>query len=169
MRTSLLMALLFQSGCALVGFIAGLNCPASYTRDAYTQTGADLTRYVVPARLGKSPLGVPIGPGVDGRRVDEAFTSVARCLGITFHACAVHAVLIAPDWFVAPGVEEQVFPCVEHPAYGGMSSLCTGVNQQPATIFLTPDMHMLRWEVERMLFRDDPNKDGGRDCWRGAP
>jgi hypothetical protein len=160
------MVLLFQSGCAVVGFIAGLNCPVSYTRDVYTQTGTDLTRYVVPAHLGKSPLGVPIGPGVDGKKVDEAFTSVARCLGVKFHACAVHAVLIAPDWFVVPGVEEQVFPCAD--PRPGASKLCTGVNQQPATIFLTPDMHMLRWEVERMLLGDDPNKDGGRECWRGA-
>jgi hypothetical protein len=147
-------------GCAAIG---AARCPHSYADNRYRDTGTEITRYVVPTRLGRSPLGVPIGPGVDGPAVDAAFLSVSACLGQVFHPCAVHAVFIAPDWFTAPGTEAQVFPCKR-------GELCTGANQWPATVVMTPDMHALTWEVERMLLRDDPDKDGNRRCWqRAAP
>jgi hypothetical protein len=105
---------------------------------------------------------VPIGPGVDGAKVDASFTKVAKCMGVKFHPCGVKAVLIAPDWFVAPGTERQVFPC-KYPDPN--VKLCTGVNQWPAIVYITPDMYAMDWEANRMLLRDDPSNDPRR-CWQ---
>lgn len=112
-------------------------------------------------------MGVPIGFGVDGDKVDESFTRVSKCLGMKFEPCAVHAVFIAPNSSLSvpdpvTGKQEQIFPCNDTRAN---AKFCTGANQWPASIILTPDMHMLDWEVARMLTRDDPNKDP-KQCWK---
>ena len=65
--------------------------------------------------------------------------------------CGIHAVMLAPDWFVAPGTETQDFPCDVPP-----SQLCTGINQWPATLVVTPDLHAYKWELVRMLVKDTP-------------
>jgi hypothetical protein len=164
-RALLVASLLVSSGCATaLALLQNKKCPVNYADERYHATGTEITQYAVPSTLSKSPMGIPIGPGVDGAKVDAAFKTVSKCLGVEFNPCGVHAVIIAPDWFAVPGSEEQVFPC-ELPAVvnGG---LCIGANQYPATIVLTPDMKAMAWEAERMLLKDDPNKDGGRNCWQ---
>lgn len=138
------------SECAALSWLPS-PCPVNYADPGYASVG-DITRIQVPA-LHKTPLGIPVGPGVDEARVDREFDAVAACLGIMFHACGVHAVLIAPVWGLRKNVFgdlEQVFPC------GSKSGYCSGVNQYPSTIVLTPDLHALRWEIVRMLTGENP-------------
>lgn len=157
----LIFVLIQFHGCAIISFFAQFRCPVSYADSRYEGTGRDITRYTVPS-LNKSPLGIPIGPGIEGAKIDKAFIEVSECLGMKFNSCGVHAVFIAPNYITMMDEEgTQVFPCKDP-----ISGLCTGVNQYPATIILTPDMKSLKWEVERMLLKDDPNKDGGKNCWQ---
>lgn len=163
--------------CCVLGCAVGTPrpvCPVSYT-DARYQYGGNGTFYPAPnvALLARSSAGVPIGPGVDGARVDAAFDAVSKCLGMKWYACGVRAVMVAPDWAQESASytgATQAFPCTGPLETGGKwvqaTQLCSGVNQWPATIWITPDHHALKWEVERMLIRDTPSKDGGKNCWQ---
>lgn len=158
--------LVMFSGCALIPLIAPFvpgTCPTTYADDRYHAMGVDITHYVVPAHMSKSQRGVPIGPGVDGKIVDATFEQISSCLGIRFEPCAVHAVMIAPDWSVYPGTTTQVFPCND--PRPGATKLCTGANQWPGTIIITPNYYALPWEIARMLLRGDPNLDP-KKCWQ---
>lgn len=154
------------------------TCPVSYTDSRY-QYGGDITAYPAPdlSKLGRSPRGVPIGPGVDGYKVDAAFDSVAKCLGITWQACGVRAVRVAPDTSNDQWTGASRFPCAltrqTAPLHSPLTLYtappeqfyCTGVNQWPATIYITPNHQALTWEVERMLTRDTPANDP-KKCWQ---
>lgn len=150
--SALFLTVLAMHGCAVLSWIPS-SCPESYADPAYALTG-DITRFPVPA-LHRSPAGVPIGPGVNGALVDQTFKEVAACLHVPFHACAVHAVMIAPVVVQKENVfhqMEEVFPCAVDTRF------CPGVNQYPATIIITPDHHALRWEIERLLGRTVPHR-----------
>lgn len=165
MNTRLMMAaaLSLVPGCGvLVSAVGALSCPANYRDDRYEQ--ARFTNYPVPTTH-KSKRGFAIGPGVDGDKVDAVADSLARCLGVPVHACGLHAVMVAPDWTLAPGQPlggTQVFPCVNGP--DGRYGLCTGINQWPATVIVTPDMAALRHELIHAITHQDHGGDAFVRC-----
>ena len=89
--------------------------------------------------------------------MDDLTRLTVACLGVEFQPCGVHAVMVAPDWTThAMGVYggTQAFPCANTPP----ENLCSGVNQWPATIIITPDLHAYRWELVWLLTRDTPTR-----------
>lgn len=141
--------MLCMQGCAI--FSQWFTyCPTNYTDGRYEVMR--YTNYPVPATH-KSPRGIAVGPGVDGEEVDRLTGEVEACMGVRVHECAIHAVMLAPDWFVSPDPSHtQVFPCRDTPP----ENLCHGVNQWPATIIITPDLHAYKWELVRLLTRTTP-------------
>lgn len=147
----LFYVLLAFSGCGFIPLFIK-PCPADYTDTRYE--AMRYTNYVVP-RTTKSKLGIAIGPGVDGDKVDQLTKEVESCMGVTVKTCAIHAVMIAPDWYVSPDyTHTQIFPCRDTPP----ENLCMGVNQWPSTIITTPNLASYKWELVRLLTHSTPTK-----------
>jgi len=130
------------------------SCKADYVDPRYQYMR--YTNYPLPGTT-KTPMGIPIGPGVDAQRIDDLTRLTVACMGVDFQPCGVYAVMIAPDWSEYPMSAyggTQAFPCANTPP----ENLCSGVNQWPATIIITPDLHAYRWELVRLLTRDTPTR-----------
>jgi len=146
---TLILALVASQGCAFAVLAAELSPCRSYADTRYEPMR--YTAYDVP-RTTPTKRGIPVGPGVDGARVDALTAEVEACMGGKVRGCAIHAVMVAPDWRSLNG-GPQVFPCADQ-----LDGWCHGINQWPATIVTTPDLHAFKWELVRMLTKSTPTR-----------
>ncbi len=148
-RAILLLALL--PSCALLSFSRPLfdSCEADYRDERYAQMRYTQWAFTKDA-VTRGGVVVDFGDGAPDpntmARIDGIIERTGACLGMTIQGCALR-VKIAPV-FECAGV--QVFQClpVDEKMLGpGQCGGCTGANEYPSTLVVTPDLAALAHEL----------------------